>query len=68
MSNVIIYTTPTCSRCRVLKKKMRDKNIEFTESQDMDKIMEMGYLAVPILEVDDKCLEMKNALSWIDSK
>jgi len=68
MSNVIIYTTPTCPRCKVLKKKMRDKNIEFTESQDVDKVMEMGYLAVPILEVDGKCLEMKDANDWINEQ
>lgn len=68
MSEVIIYTTPTCPRCGVLKKKMNKKNIKFIECQELNKIIEEGYLSVPILEVDGKYLEINKANDWINKQ
>lgn len=62
-----IYTTPTCDRCKVLKKKMAAKGIEFTEVQDAEVMKEKGISFVPVLEVEDKLLEFGEANSFINS-
>ncbi|MBI1729878.1 glutathione S-transferase N-terminal domain-containing protein [Candidatus Acetothermia bacterium] len=59
MSQVTLYTTPTCTYCRVAKKYFEEHNVEYEEydiSQDMEKakrVVEMTrQTAVPVIEVD----------------
>ncbi len=57
--NIIIYSTPSCSYCKLAKKYFTDKNINFTEYNvvsDLSKIEEMqeksGQLGVPVIDID----------------
>lgn len=58
---VIIYSTPTCIYCRLLKDWLKEKNIVFTEydlSADTQKSQEViektGQMGVPVIEIDDE--------------
>jgi len=63
MSEVKVYTTPTCPYCEVLKQFLREKGVDFEAidvSQD-DKaqkyiVEKAGKLEVPIIEIDDKII------------
>jgi len=59
MPKVIVYGTPTCPYCDILKEFLEDKKIEFEAkdvSQDkaaQDYILEKtGKMAVPVTEID----------------
>jgi len=59
MSEVIIYSTPTCTYCNAAKEFMRQHDVEFEEydvSQDMEKAQRIieatGQTGVPVIEID----------------
>lgn len=60
-TNVKVYTLAQCTRCPILKKMLRDKNIEYEEI-DMQNPKVMAYLfgkdpsivSAPVLQVDEK--------------
>lgn len=64
--NIILYSTH-CPRCCVLEKKLKQKNISYKEVNDIDIMREKGYLEVPILEVDNKSMNFKESINWINS-
>lgn len=63
MKKVVIYSTPTCIYCRMLKDWLKDNNIPLTEydlSQDAKKreevIKKTGQMGVPVIEIDDEII------------
>lgn len=59
MSNVLIYTTPTCSYCKMTKEFFKEKNIEYTEKDvagDEEAADEMvkktGQMGVPVIVIN----------------
>ena len=52
--NVKIYTTPTCGICRVMKKKMKDKNIPFEEYNLEEYANKLNIFTSPVLQIDEK--------------
>ena len=65
MEQIILYKTPTCPRCKVLKKKLEDKGIEFTENEDIDEMLSMGIMNAPTLSVNGELLDFMSALDWV---
>lgn len=63
---VILYSTH-CPKCNVLEKKLKQKNINYEEINDIEVMKEKGYLSVPMLELDDKTMDFKEANDWINS-
>jgi glutaredoxin len=64
---VTLYTTH-CPQCRVVEAKLKQKNIEYNEVTDENKIKELGFLSVPVLQVENDFFLFKDAISWINSK
>ncbi len=59
--SVIIYTTPTCSYCRMAKEFFKENNIAYTEhnvAADIARRNEMieksGQMGVPVIYVDNE--------------
>lgn len=57
--NVIIYSTPTCVYCRMVKEFLTEHKVPFTDydlSQDIEKrdevVKKTGQMAVPIIDID----------------
>lgn len=65
MEQIILYKTPTCPKCKVLKKKLEDKGIEFTENEDIDEMLSMGIMNAPTLSVSGELLDFMSALDWV---
>ena len=64
---VTLFTTH-CPQCNVLEKKLREKNIDFKLVDNEEEILKVAQenqiYTSPILQVDNKYLSFKEALSW----
>ncbi|MFH1391269.1 MAG: glutaredoxin domain-containing protein [Candidatus Diapherotrites archaeon] len=63
MSEVTIYTTPTCVYCNLAKEFFKENKIEYKQvdvSTDSQKAQEMfeksGQMGVPVIEIDGKII------------
>ena len=63
---VTLYTTH-CPRCMVLEKKLNAKNIDYVENTDVDLMISKGIMSVPVLKVDEKQLNFKEANEWLNN-
>lgn len=64
--NITLYTTH-CPKCKVIEKKLESKKIQYTEETNIEKIEELGFVSVPVLQVDDEFLEFADANKWINN-
>lgn len=62
-----LYSTH-CPRCNVLVAKLNQKNIKFEEITDINTIEKMRIMSVPMLLVDDKLMDFKEAVTWINAQ
>lgn len=60
----ILYSTG-CPQCQVLKKKLDNAKIEYSVVTDINIMQKKGFMSVPILEVNDKCMNFIEANNWI---
>lgn len=63
--NVVLYSTH-CPRCNVLEKKLKQKNIDFEEVNDIKIMKNKGIFSVPILEVDGSMMDFSTANQWVN--
>jgi len=63
MSDIIVYSTPSCPYCQMAKEYLKSKNIEFEDvdvSANMERAMEMirksGQQGVPVLDIKGKII------------
>ncbi|MFA7111776.1 MAG: hypothetical protein WC174_05370 [Bacilli bacterium] len=64
---VILYSTG-CPICLKLKELLKSKNIFYDEITDIDIMLNKGFDSVPILEIDGKPLDYKQATQWIKER
>lgn len=64
--SVVLYSTH-CPRCNVLEKKLQQKEVDYDEVNDTSIMEQKGYLSVPVLEVDGKSMDFKEAVDWINT-
>ena len=66
MSKIILYSTG-CPKCNVLTTKLKQKNIIYTEVNDIDVMKDLGIMSVPMLQIDDNPLmDFRQANEWIN--
>ena len=65
---VIVYTTnPPCPKCKVLKKKLDEANIEYDVFDDVDEMIKMGFENVPMMKVGDgDFLNFAESVKWVN--
>ena len=63
----ILFSTG-CPKCTILKKKMSQKGIEYTEVSDTQQMLDMGLKSVPWLEVDGQMMNFEQANKWINEQ
>lgn len=68
MSNIILYSLPTCAKCAVLRKKMAEKNISYLENQDEELMKQKGISSCPTLEIDGKLFTFAEAVQWVNER
>ena len=65
--SVVLFSTH-CPRCNVLATKLQQKGIDYQEINDVDVMVEKGFTAVPMLEVDGVVYDFKKAVEWIGAQ
>ena len=65
---ITIYTTSTCPKCKILKKKLDDKGIAYEEFNDEDEMQRMGILSVPVMDVDGEQLDFPAAIKYVNER
>ena len=61
---ITLYSTH-CPRCIVLERKLKEKNIEYTEVNNVDEMIRLGMTMTPMLQVGDKLMEFTQAITWV---
>ena len=61
---VTLYTTH-CPKCRVIEKKLSQKNIKYKEISDQEVMIKLGFKSAPVLEVDGKYMNFGDANRWL---
>ena len=64
---IIVYSTG-CPRCNIIEAKLKEKNIDFTVNNNIDEMSELGIMSVPVLSIDGKLLQFKEANDWINEQ
>ena len=64
MEKVILYSTH-CPRCIVIETKLKQKNINYEEINDIKVMESKGFDMAPQLEVDGVVMNFKDAVKWI---
>ena len=66
---IIIYTTDSCPKCKILKKIMDERQIDYTECDDIIIMTEKGFSSVPQLEIrkltGNEVMDFQEAFKWI---
>ena len=66
---ITVYTTEGCPRCYVLKTKLQQKGIPFEEFTDVDKMIEMGITACPMMSVDGgELMDFSQAVKYVNER
>lgn len=63
--DVVLYSTG-CPKCTVLKQKLDNKSVSYTENTSVDKMLSLGITQVPVLSVDGELLAFPQANEWVN--
>lgn len=66
MNKMILYSTG-CPKCNVLKAKLKQKNVDYIENNNIDEMQKMGITAVPMLMINSDLLNFVEAVEYINS-
>lgn len=64
---IILYSTD-CPKCKILEKKLKDKDIHFVTINSTEEMVKLGYASAPLLRVDGIILDFAEAIKWVNSK
>ncbi len=64
---VILYSTG-CPRCSVLKKKLEEKGINYTENNSVDEMLALGIMTVPVLGIGDELKNFTESVAWLNNQ
>lgn len=64
---VTFYSTH-CPRCKILETKLKQKNIQYTEVNDVDEMLKLGLKSAPALKVGDELFDFMGAINWIKTQ
>lgn len=64
---ITLYSTG-CPRCRVLQKKLNAAHVPYTVIGDVDVMLRMGILSVPVLKVGEELLPFEQAVKYADEQ
>ncbi len=62
---ITLYSQPTCGQCKMVHRLMDQKGIEYSDCQDVDKMLSLGIRHTPTLDVDGKRLVGKELIDFI---
>lgn len=68
MNEEIIFYSTGCPKCRILKKKLDEKGIQYETCSDEERMIVLGLTEVPALGIEGNILSFTDAVKWINEK
>lgn len=66
MNKIILYTSDTCHRCKIVKELFDIHSVEYEEVSDRNLVLSMDVESVPVIEVDGKIIDnWISVLAWL---
>lgn len=66
MNKIILYTSDTCHRCKIVKELLDTHSVEYEEITDKELMLSMDLESVPAVEVDGKIIDnWVSVLGWL---
>ncbi|MSS07133.1 hypothetical protein FYJ38_00570 [Clostridium sp. WB02_MRS01] len=62
---ITLYTTEHCPVCNMVKLTLLQKGVEFEIIDDLNIMSTKGLKSAPMLEIDEKIMNAKEAINWI---
>ena len=67
IGKTVLYSTG-CPKCKILKKKLDEKGIEYSEVNDVDAMLALNIDTVPVLIDGNNRMDFKEALEWVKNQ
>lgn len=64
MNQIIFYTTH-CPKCKVLKAKLDNLNIDYVTQDDINIMENIGMTTAPMLQIENNLLTFSQAIKWL---
>lgn len=64
---LMLYSTG-CPKCRVLKKKLDEREMQYQENTSVEEMLSLGITSVPILCIDGQMMDFTSAVEWINNQ
>ena len=61
----VIFYTSNCTKCKILKSKLDEKNIEYDVFDNIDEMIKKGFTSMPMLEIDGEVKNFLESINWI---
>lgn len=61
----VIFYSNDCPKCKILKLKLDNKNIQYTLCSDVETMISKGFQSTPVLEVNEKIMNYLDAINWV---
>ena len=65
---IVLYSSPTCGVCNMIKIALKNAGVEFDVNQDDEYMRSQGISSIPILEVNGNKMNAKEAMNWINGR
>ena len=62
---ITLYSTH-CPKCNVLKEKLENAGVMFTEINDIQVMADKGFMSAPMLVVGGQTMNFKAAVQWLN--
>lgn len=61
---ITLYSTG-CPKCSILEKRLTNDGISFNVSNNIDKLINMGFQNAPVLQIGDSFIDYANAMKLL---
>ena len=68
MDDKIIFFSTHCPKCKVVEMKLKQKNINYEECNDVEYMLSLGLKSAPALSVNGNLLEFAAAVKWVNER
>ena len=65
--SIVLYSTD-CPKCKVLKQKLNNRDIQYIERNSVDEMIALGITQAPMLSVNGELLTFLQANEWINNR
>ena len=63
--SIIVYSSPTCPRCKMLKMELSKKGISFQSCEDEEEVLRVVGPEIPVLYAEGRYMKFKEAIDWV---